>query len=217
MRVHSLASKPTLLLLGACATVALILSVSTSRSEEKYDYLASPLAATRSRAVVPNFQGPAVMRISRSMAANAAVDAPTRREAIAAAKGGRKRANAKCAVFPGSGKIVINDKEATEYFKQNIVAYMELYQLLYLLGQHSDYDFHFKVVGGGVTGQKDAIKLAAARLLLKDDFPLNTELPKDQLKSFMKDQGWLTRDARIKERKKYGLKKARKAPQFSKR
>merc|ERR1712178_479400 len=117
---------------------------------------------------------------------SAAVDAPVRREALATGKGGRKTAHAKCAVFPnGSGKIVINDKEATDYFKNNLVAYMELYQLLYLLGMHTEHDFHFCVAGGGMTGQKE--------------------------------KGMLTRDARKKERKKYGLKKARKAPQFSKR
>jgi len=173
------------------------------------------------RVVNPAFNGPA-MRISASraqslVANSAAVDAPVRREAVTTAKGGRKRAHAKCALFPGSGKIVINDKDANEYFKNNLVAYMELYQLLYLIGLHGDHDVHFRVEGGGMTGQKDAIKLAAARLLLKDDFPLSSALPKDQLKALLKENGWLSRDARIKERKKYGLKKARKAPQFSKR
>ena len=94
---------------------------------------------------------------------------------------------------------------------------MELYQLLYLIGLHTDHDVEFKVEGGGTTGQKDAIKLAAARLLLKDDFPLTSSIPREQLKALFKQNKWLTRDARKKERKKYGLKKARKAPQFSKR
>nr|AAP79159.1 ribosomal protein rpS9 [Bigelowiella natans] len=182
--------------------------------------LGSPLVSARTgpaQMAIPSFKGPA-MRISRSMAMNsAAVDAPVRREAIATGKGGRKTAHAKCAVFPGSGKIVINDKEATDYFKNNLVAYMELYQILYLLGMHTEHDFHFRVAGGGMTGQKDAIKLAAARLLLSDGFPLSSTLPKEQLKAMLKEKGMLTRDARKKERKKYGLKKARKAPQFSKR
>mmetsp|Transcript_2689 Transcript_2689/g.3890 ORF Transcript_2689/g.3890 Transcript_2689/m.3890 type:complete len:212 (-) Transcript_2689:133-768(-) len=169
------------------------------------------VAMTRSR--LPFFES------SRDVVVNsAAVEAPVRREALTTAKGGRKRAHAKCAVFQeGSGKLVINGKDANEYFKHNLVAYMELYQLMYLLGLHQNNDVHFQVEGGGITGQKDAIKLAAARLLLKEDFPLSTSLPRDQLKAMFREKGWLTRDARKKERKKYGLKKARKAPQFSKR
>jgi small subunit ribosomal protein S9 len=176
--------------------------------------IASPLMVNRVRAPVM-----APMRsMRRDVSVNSAVaDAPVRREAIATAKGGRKRAHAKCAVFPGSGKIVINDKDSTEYFKNNVEAYMELYQLLYLIGLHTENDVYFKVEGGGTTGQKDAIKLAAARLLIDEDFPLSPTLPREQLKAMFKEKGWLTRDAREKERKKYGLKKARKAPQFSKR
>eukprot|EP00954_Amorphochlora_amoebiformis_P027153 1383674-Amorphochlora_amoeboformis.AAC.1 len=176
--------------------------------------LATPIA-TRGRVAPSGFIRPSTGRITRVN--SAVLDAPVRREALATAKGGRKTAHAKCAVFPGSGQIKINDKEVSDYFKHNLPAYMEMYQLLYLLGLHSEHDVEFRVDGGGMTGQKDALKLAAARLLLKEDFPLSSALPKDQLKAMLKEKGLLTRDARRKERKKYGLKKARKAPQFSKR
>jgi small subunit ribosomal protein S9 len=121
--------------------------------------------------------------------------------------GRRKKAIARVRILPGNGKIVINKKHIDEYFPQEILKKI-LKQPLVLAGAEGKYDVSVNVVGGGFTGQAGAICHGIARALIKAEANLRTDLKK---------AGFLTRDSRMKERKKYGLKKARKAPQFSKR
>jgi small subunit ribosomal protein S9 len=121
--------------------------------------------------------------------------------------GRRKTAVARVFLRPGEGKIMVNGKEFQSYFRgvfravQALIAFRET-------GTAGRYDAYITVAGGGPTGQADAIKLGIARALLK----VNPDF-----RAMMKPRGLLTRDAREVERKKYGLKKARRAPQFSKR
>ncbi len=107
----------------------------------------------------------------------------------------------------GSGKIVINKLELIEYFKKEDNSDLAL-QPLKLVSKDSDFDFSILVKGGGFSGQLGAIRHGIARALVKFD---------PELKSILKTAGFITRDSRKKERKKPGLKKARKAPQWSKR
>lgn len=122
--------------------------------------------------------------------------------------GRRKSAVARVRLIPGSGKLIINGLPGESYlqFSPN---YLRLsYAPLKILGLNNEYDIHVNTEGGGLTGQANAIRLGVARALCN----INTE-NRHKLKS----EGYLTRDSRIKERKKYGLRKARKAPQYSKR
>lgn len=122
--------------------------------------------------------------------------------------GRRKRATARVRLFPGgNGNVVINEKPLEEYLPRVGDASVMM-EPLDAVGQLNSYDISVHVNGGGVTGQRDAIKLGIARALLKID---------PDMRSVLKSQGFLTRDARIKERKKPGLKRARKAPTFTKR
>ena len=122
--------------------------------------------------------------------------------------GRRKAAVARVRLVPGDGKLVVNGKPG-EVHLQNNSAYMSATKApLETLGLETEYDVLVNVRGGGLTGQADAIKLGVARALCELD-PAN--------RSPLKIEGYLTRDPRCKERKKYGLKKARKASQFSKR
>ncbi|MBT9312309.1 30S ribosomal protein S9 [Leptothoe kymatousa] len=122
--------------------------------------------------------------------------------------GRRKAAVARVRLVPGDGKLMVNGKPGEEHL-QNNAAYLSATKApLETLGLESDYDVLVNVRGGGLTGQADAIKLGVARALCELD-PSN--------RSPLKIEGYLTRDPRCKERKKYGLKKARKASQFSKR
>jgi small subunit ribosomal protein S9 len=107
----------------------------------------------------------------------------------------------------GSGNIVINNLEAMDYFKKEDKLDLAL-QPLKLVSKESDFDFSILVKGGGFSGQLGAIRHGIARSLVKFD---------PELKSILKTAGFITRDSRKKERKKPGLKKARKAPQWSKR
>lgn len=122
--------------------------------------------------------------------------------------GRRKSAVATVILVPGTGKFTINAMAGIDYMQQKkdlifaIQAPLDMFQL------KNQYDICVTVMGGGKTGQANAIKLAVARALCKVD---------QTYRGSLKLQGLLTRDARVKERKKYGLKKARKAPQFSKR
>ena len=122
--------------------------------------------------------------------------------------GRRKRATARVRLFPGgSGKIVVNDRELEEYLpRPNDVRI--LVEPLQVVGQTKSYDISVHVNGGGLSGQRDAIRLGISRALLKID---------PELRGLLKPRGFLTRDARVKERKKPGLKRARKAPTFTKR
>ena len=122
--------------------------------------------------------------------------------------GRRKKAIARVRLIPaGTGVIKINDRAFEDYFPQDVLRYV-VNQPLALLGVEAKYDIMVNVYGGGYTGQANAIRLGIARALLQAE---------EGSRSALKKEGFLTRDPRVKERKKYGLKKARRAPQFSKR
>ena len=121
--------------------------------------------------------------------------------------GRRKKSVARVRLIPGEGKIVINDRSLDEYFGLNTLKVI-VRQPLVLTDTAGKFDVICKVVGGGFTGQAGAIRHGISRALIKAD---------EELRPILKKAGFLTRDPRMKERKKYGLKKARRAPQFSKR
>ncbi|GAE31525.1 30S ribosomal protein S9 [Halalkalibacter hemicellulosilyticus] len=121
--------------------------------------------------------------------------------------GRRKHSVARVRLLPGDGRIVINGRELDEYFGLETLKLI-VKQPLVELGVEGQYDVLVNVDGGGYTGQAGAIRHGVARALLQVD-PDN--------RPALKSAGFLTRDARMKERKKYGLKAARRAPQFSKR
>ncbi len=121
--------------------------------------------------------------------------------------GRRKNAIARVRLVDGKGKITVNNKEIDEYFGTETLKVI-VKQPLTVTNTLEKYDVICKVQGGGFTGQAGAIRHGIARALLE----ANTEY-----RPILKSSGFLTRDPRMKERKKYGLKKARKAPQFSKR
>ena len=122
--------------------------------------------------------------------------------------GRRKKAIARVRLIPGGeGAIVINKKSLDEYFGLDTLKYI-VRQPLALTETLSKYDVFVNVVGGGYTGQAGAIRHGIARALI---------VAEPELRGALKKAGFLTRDSRMKERKKYGLKKARRAPQFSKR
>lgn len=124
------------------------------------------------------------------------------------ATGRRKRSIAKVSLTSGSGKITVNGVDVKEYMPYETLV-MDLKQPLELTGTTTSFDVDVKVVGGGFSGQTGAIRLGIARALL--------EVNSEGYRATLKGAGMITRDSRIKERKKYGLKKARRAPQFSKR
>lgn len=122
--------------------------------------------------------------------------------------GRRKNAIARVRLVPGDGTITINGKPGDLYLQFNAEYLSGAKAPLETLGLESEYDVLVTAHGGGLTGQADAIKLGVARALCQLD-PENRKP--------LKVEGYLTRDPRAKERRKYGLRKARKAPQFSKR
>ncbi len=124
------------------------------------------------------------------------------------ATGRRKRSVAQVTLKSGKGKITVNGVDVNEYMPYDTLV-MDLKQPLELTGTTDSFDIEVTVKGGGFSGQTGAIRLGIARALLE----VNSEAYRPTLKG----TGMITRDARIKERKKYGLKKARRAPQFSKR
>ncbi len=129
--------------------------------------------------------------------------------------GKRKASIAKVKLIPGSGKITVNGKDVHEYLPYETLV-MDLTQPLVLTNTNEIFDVEVDVKGGGFSGQTGAIRLGITKALLEYD--INT--PSDSENSYrkvLKAQGMITRDSRIKERKKPGLKKARRAPQFSKR
>ena len=122
--------------------------------------------------------------------------------------GRRKKAIARVRLIPGgNGTIVINDRAFEDYFPQGTMQYI-VKQPLVAVEAETKYDVFVNVIGGGFTGQAGAIRLGIARALLEAE---------ENSRPTLKAAGFLTRDPRAKERKKYGLKKARRAPQFSKR
>ena len=123
------------------------------------------------------------------------------------AVGRRKKAIARVRLIPGEGNIVINKRPIDEYFGLETLKTV-VRQPLTLTDTLAKFDVIVNVAGGGYTGQAGAIRHGIARALVKAD---------EELKDSIKKAGFLTRDPRMKERKKYGLKAARRAPQFSKR
>ena len=121
--------------------------------------------------------------------------------------GRRKKSVARVRVYPGTGKITINDRSIDDYFGLETLKLI-VRQPLALTGTTEKFDIVCRVNGGGVTGQAGAIRHGLSRALLQYD---------EALRPALKKAGFLTRDPRMKERKKYGLKAARRAPQFSKR
>ena len=121
--------------------------------------------------------------------------------------GRRKNAIARVRLVPGSGKIVVNKRDLDEYFDYDTLKVI-VREPLAVTETLDKYDVFVNVHGGGYTGQAGAIRHGIARALLESD---------GELRPVLKKEGFLTRDPRMKERKKYGLKKARKSPQFSKR
>ena len=121
--------------------------------------------------------------------------------------GRRKSSVARVRVYPGTGKITINDRDIDDYFGLETLKLI-VRQPLALTGTTEKFDIVVRVAGGGVTGQAGAIRHGLSRALLQFD---------ENLRPALKKAGVLTRDPRMKERKKYGLKAARRASQFSKR
>ena len=121
--------------------------------------------------------------------------------------GRRKEAIARVRIVPGSGEFRINERALDDYFPTRVHR-MVAQSPLRSIGRDKDYDVVATIAGGGVNGQAGALRLGIARALIELDPALRGQL---------KAEGLLTRDPREKERRKYGLKKARKAPQYSKR
>jgi len=123
------------------------------------------------------------------------------------ATGRRKESSARVWIKPGEGKITVNDRDFKDYFPRDTLITM-ITEPFNLTGTLNAYDVMASIAGGGVSGQAGALRHGISRALLE----VNPEF-----RIILKKEGFLTRDSRIKERKKYGLKKARKRPQFSKR
>ena len=121
--------------------------------------------------------------------------------------GRRKEAVARVRLRPGTGKITVNHKAIEAYFT-TATSRMIVTEPLRLTSTDEAYDIDVTVDGGGVTGQAGAVRLGIARALIELD---------EEMRPSLKKAGLLTRDSRVKETKKYGLKKARKAPQYTKR
>ncbi|MCC6934869.1 MAG: 30S ribosomal protein S9 [Thermomicrobiales bacterium] len=122
--------------------------------------------------------------------------------------GRRKSAVARVRLYPGAGEFTINGKTSAEYFGGRDLYQQMLRQPLALTNTLDRYNVVVRVVGGGITGQAGAIRHGISRALIRAD---------EELRPGLKRAGMLTRDARVKERKKVGLKRARKAPQYTKR
>ena len=130
------------------------------------------------------------------------------------ATGRRKSSVAQVKMTAGKGKITVNGKDVRKFMPYETYV-MDLMQPLVLTNNEKTFDIDVKVVGGGINGQTGAIRLGIARALLEYDAP--NENNEDSYRKILKRNGFITRDPRSKERKKPGLKGARRAPQFSKR
>ena len=131
------------------------------------------------------------------------------------ATGRRKRSVAQVKLVTGNGKITVNGRDVNEYMPFPTLV-MDLKQPLVLTNNENTFDIDVKVNGGGFSGQAGAIRLAITKALVEFDAEAD-QAREDAYKKVLREAGFLTRDPRVKERKKYGLKKARRAPQFSKR
>ncbi|WP_408955534.1 30S ribosomal protein S9 [Natroniella sp. ANB-PHB2] len=121
--------------------------------------------------------------------------------------GRRKTSTARVRLIPGDGKIIVNNKPLSDYFGRDVLEQI-VKQPLEATGTLGEFDIIVKAEGGGTSGQAGAIRHGIARALLETE---------GEYRDALKKHGFLTRDPRMKERKKYGRKKARKSPQFSKR
>lgn len=128
--------------------------------------------------------------------------------------GRRKSSVAQVKMFPGKGKITVNGRDVRDFFPYETNV-MDLKQPLVATGNEETFDIEVKVTGGGFTGQTGAIRLGITRALLQYDEA--NEGNEGSYRQILKKSGFVTRDPRAKERKKPGLKEARRAPQFSKR
>jgi small subunit ribosomal protein S9 len=122
--------------------------------------------------------------------------------------GRRKTAVAQVRLYPGNGRITVNKKEPREYFGGRDIYQLIISEPLRLTNTFDRFDIRVRVRGGGLSGQAGAVRHGIARALLRHD---------PELRPVLRRAGLLTRDARVKERKKVGLKRARKAPQYTKR
>ena len=134
---------------------------------------------------------------------------------VITATGRRKQASAQVRLTPGSGKITINGQDVKEYLPFETMI-MDLKQPLVVTNNESTFDIEVIAKGGGFSGQTGAIRLGITRALLEYDKDTD-QTRDDSYRKILKAEGFITRDPRVKERKKPGLKKARRAPQFSKR
>ena len=131
------------------------------------------------------------------------------------ATGRRKQSSAQVILTSGTGNITVNGVDVNEYMPYQTLV-MDLKQPLVLTNNENRFDITVTVKGGGYSGQTGAIRLGIARALM--EFDANTDQSRDDsYRKILKSNGMITRDPRVKERKKYGLRKARRAPQFSKR
>ncbi len=128
--------------------------------------------------------------------------------------GRRKGSLAKVVLRPGKGKITVNGKDVNEYLPFEVLV-MDLKQPLEVTNNLETFDIDVEVTGGGFSGQTGAIRLGITNALLEYD--KGNEENEGSYRKLLKVKGFITRDSRVKERKKYGLKAARRAPQFSKR
>ena len=126
----------------------------------------------------------------------------------------RKTSVAQVRMVPGTGKIIVNGQDVNEYMPFPTLV-MDLMQPLVVTNNEKTFDITVTVKGGGYSGQTGAIRLGITRALLLAD--AGNEANEGSYRKILKAEGFITRDPRVKERKKYGLKKARRAPQFSKR
>ncbi len=122
--------------------------------------------------------------------------------------GRRKTAVARVRIYPGDGKFIVNGKPVEEYFGNRLLYHKMVFAPLELTNTQGKFNVLVKVRGGGISGQAGAVRHGLARALEKWD---------PELRPILKKAGFLTRDPRVKERKKAGLKRARKAPQYTKR
>ena len=129
------------------------------------------------------------------------------KEVVYSSTGKRKRSVARVRLVPGDGKITVNSRDFKEYFRRDslLTVIMEPFKVT---NTENAYDVIADLSGGGISGQAGALRHSISRALLEIN---------EEYRPLLKREGFLTRDSRIKERKKYGLKKARKRPQFSKR
>ena len=128
--------------------------------------------------------------------------------------GRRKSSSARVTLIPGTGKITVNGRDVNEYMPFEVLV-MDLKQPLVVTKNENAFDIVANVTGGGFSGQTGAIRLGITRALLEYD--KDNAANEDSYRRILKANGFVTRDPRVKERKKYGLKGARRAPQFSKR